>query len=122
MTGEIPLQWPTGFSSNLTAEYQNIQFAGGENVAGLPLANDIYLGWRLNFNDINSKELSINGAYDLEGNQEGFVRVEYSQRLFEEFKINLGVLEYVIPDDAPFTGYGIFRDTEHAYINLTYYL
>ena len=86
------------------------------------MANDLYLAWRINFNDINSKQLTIAGVYDLEGNQEGFVRLEYSQRFMEVFRIQTGILEYMIPDDSSFTGYGIFRDTENAYLNLTYYL
>lgn len=119
---ERPVEHDGGYSSSLIAEYQTILFAGGENVAGFPLANDIYLAWRLNFNDINSKQFTIAGAYDLEGSNEGFVRVEYSQRFMEVFKIQTGILEYMIPDDSSFTGYGIFRDTEHAYMNITYYL
>ncbi|MAZ46953.1 MAG: hypothetical protein CME65_00230 [Halobacteriovoraceae bacterium] len=119
---EHPLEHDSGMSSSLLAEYQSIFFAGGENAAGFPLANDLYLAWRINFNDINSKQLTFAGVYDLEGNQEGFVRLEYSQRFMEVFRIQTGVLEYMIPDDSSFTGYGIFRDTENAYLNLTYYL
>lgn len=119
---ERPLEMSGNLSSSLIAEYQYQYYAGGENQAGFPLANDIFLAWRLNFNDLNSKQLTLSAMYDLEGNQEGFIQVDYSQRFMEVFKINAGILEYMIPDDASFSGYGIFKDTEHAYLNITYYL
>lgn len=119
---EHPLNFSGGVTSSLIFEYQYMSFAGNNNQADFPLANDIFFAWRFAFNDINSKELTLSSMWDLEGNEEGFVQLDYSQRFKEVFKINIGVLEYMIPDDSTFTGYGIFRDTEHAYINLTYYL
>lgn len=119
---EHPMNHDGGLSSSLILEYQTMQFADGQNTGDFPLANDFFAAWRLDFNDINSKQLTLSGMYDLEGNEEGFVQLDYSQRFKEVFKINVGVLEYMIPDDAAFTGYGIFRDTEHVYLNLTYYL
>lgn len=119
---EHPISFDNGLSSSLFIEHQYMKFKGDDNQAGFPLANDIFAAWRVDFNDINSKQITLSGMYDLEGNQEGFVQLDYSQRYKENFRFKVGILEYIIPDDSPFTGYGIFRDTEHLYFNLTYYL
>lgn len=115
---EKPLSHSNGYDSTFLVEYQRI-FTDEENLASFPLQNDIFLAWRLSFNDINSKQLTFSSVFDLESSElSGFAQVAYSQRLLESWKIEFAILDYFIPEDAPLSGLGFFRDNENASLKL----
>jgi len=103
-----------GMDSTLIAEGQKI-FVSKKDEPNLPLQNDLFLAWRLSFNDLNSKQITLSTMLDLSKSEhEGFSQFIYSQRFAETWKIELFFIDYYIPGDANINGIGIFRDKEHV--------
>jgi hypothetical protein len=61
---------------------------------------DLFFATRFNFNDADSKEITLSTIADLERSNEHFYSASYSQRLNNEIKIKTGVRVY----DAPKKG------------------
>lgn len=118
---EKPVSHTNGFDSTFLIEYQTI-FTDSEDRDSFPLQNDLFLAWRLSLNDINSKQVVLSSMFDLESSElSGFAQISYSQRFFESWKVEFALLDYFIPDDAPLSGLGFFRDKENASLKIQKY-
>lgn len=118
---EKPITHSGGIDSTLLVEYQTI-FSDTQDRESFVLQNDLFLAWRLNLNDINSKQITLSSMVDLESSElSGFAQLSYSQRFFESWKLEFAVLDYFIPEDAPLSGLGFFRDKENATLKIQKY-
>jgi hypothetical protein len=110
------------WESTLIFEYQYQWLEDDEFRDNFTLQNDIFLAWKISFNDLNSRELTISFMRDMEGANEGFSQVSYAQRLFEDYKLEMGGLNYEVPRDSNSSSYGIYKNAKHIYLNLIYYM
>lgn len=118
---EKQISHSNGTDSTLLIEGQKV-FVNQDDIDNYALQNDVFIGWRWAFNDVNSKELTFGTMADLSSSlHEGFSQLKYSQRMFETWKIELFVIDYYIPDKANLNALGLFRDKEHFSIKLTRY-
>lgn len=118
---EKPLSHSNGMDSTFYGEYQTI-FVDEESKKNFPIQNDLFLAWRLSFNDINSKEVTVSTVFDLESSEpSGFVGLGYSQRFWETWTIEVESISYFIPDEEPLSGLGFFRDKDNISFNLQKY-
>jgi len=70
--------------------------------------NDLFFGFRYNFNDADDKKLEFGGFLALERGDEFIYSVEYSQRFWENFNFNLKYMAVgVNNEDSPVS---IFRE------------
>ena len=110
-----------GIDSTLLAEVQ-YSFIHEDDEEEFPLQNDLFLAWRISFNDINSKTLLFSILQDLESpEQEGFTQFKYSQRFSQTWFYEIYFVDYFIPDDASLEGLGLFREKEHVSLKIKKY-
>lgn len=118
---EKPVSHNNGLDSTFYIEYQNI-LVDEESKKNFPIQNDLFLAWRLSFNDINSKEVAVSTVFDLESSEpSGLVGFSYSQRLWESWKAEVDLISYFIPDDEPLSGLGFFRDKDNISVKIQKY-
>lgn len=87
---------------------------------------DLMLGVRYAFNDINSKEFTINGIFDLERSQEFILNLSYEQRLGDFWGLSTGVTWFEASDNqenelSSAFGLSALRDEQYYFLNLTRY-
>lgn len=110
-----------GVDSTLIIEGQKV-FVDDRDIDNFPLQNDVFIGWRFAFNDVNSKELTIATMIDTsKGDHEGFSQFIYSQRFLESWRFQFFVIDYYIPGDSNINALGLFEDREHASFQFTRY-
>ena len=75
----------TAIDVGLLAEYS---YDGRDDRLNAPFQNDLFLGFRMTFNDVQSTQILAGGSIDVE-NGANTVRVEASRRIGENWKLNL---------------------------------
>jgi hypothetical protein len=110
------------WESTFIIEYQYQSLADEEFREDFALQNDLFLAWKLSFNDLNSKQVVLSFMRNMEGAEEGYAQISYSQRLFEDYKLEAGFLRYEVPTDANISSYGIYKNAKHAYLNWVIYM
>ncbi len=115
---EKPISHNNGFDSTFYFEYQKI-FVDKDDDAG-SLQNDIFLGWKLNLNDIASTEIDTSLVYDVSGSEEGFVQSSYTTRLLEDFKLKAGVVLYLNTDKLK-DSLDPLKDADHVFADLSFF-
>jgi hypothetical protein len=93
--------WENGYESTFFTEYEYV-FGNDITDANKGIfQNDIFIGHRLSFNDIQSKELQLGFFYDLERDSEWMLLVTYQQRLndFWMLKMNYRSFNYSEEDN-----------------------
>ncbi len=85
---------------------------------GSVFQNDIFLGARLAFNDMQSTELLIGGSTDLDHNASSFF-IEGSRRFGDTFKASLDIR--VIESKAVVDSSYHIRDDDHAQLSIGWY-
>jgi len=63
--------------------------------------NDLFFGFRYNFNDANDKKLEAGGFLALEKGDELIYSVEYNQRFLEDFNFELKYLAVAVSGSSP---------------------
>lgn len=71
----------------------------GTDAGSSPLQNDLFVGARLTFNDVDSTELLAGGIFDLDYTTKTF-RVEASRRIGQDFKVSVEGQLFVDVDPA----------------------
>jgi len=80
--------------------------------------NDLFFGFRYNFNDANDKKLEFGGFLALEKGDEFIYSVEYSQRFFKDFNFNLKYTALALNSgDSPVS---IFREDGNITTKITW--
>lgn len=110
------------WESTFIIEYQYQSLADEEFREDFALQNDLFLAWKLSFNDLDSKQLVLSLMRNMEGAEEGYSQISYSQRVFEDYKFEVGFLRYEVPADANLSSYGIYKNAKHAYLNWVIYM
>ncbi len=115
---EVPISHANGFDSTVFVEYQKI-IPDSVSATGA-LQNDVFLAWKLNFNDPTGTEIKTAMTYDVSGNEEGFVQADFSRRYLSDFKYTIGILSYLNTEsyNPPLDD---LDETNHIYANLTYF-
>ena len=81
---------------------------------------DLFFATRINFNDANSKEITLSVITDLERSQEYFYSASYSQRLNNELKFKTGLRIYDAAQKGALpTGLEIFDGDNQVYFTLS---
>lgn len=108
-----------GIDSTLIVEGQKA-FVDDADIDNFALQNDMFIGWRFAFNDVNSKELTIATMIDLsKSDHEGFSQFIYSQRFMESWRFEFFIIDYYIPAKSNINALGLFEDKEHASFKFT---
>ncbi|MBD65456.1 MAG: hypothetical protein CME62_09635 [Halobacteriovoraceae bacterium] len=112
----------TGHSSTLFLEYQKV-FRNEFDEDNFITDNDFFLAYRYNLNDIHSSIFTFSFMNDLAKplEMEGYFQLEFERRITNSWKVETGIIDYYIPDDAALTGIGLFEDKEHFFVDLSRY-
>ncbi|MDB2426211.1 hypothetical protein N9W41_01565 [bacterium] len=113
----------SGGESTFIFEYQKI--LGVEKAVAQSLnafQNDILLGWRFAFNNINGSEIFVSVIYDLEKESEYLFNLSYSSRLSDVWKYSAGYRSYESTSTSvPPNGFENFKESDHLFFNLSRY-
>ncbi len=102
-------------------EYQSLNGMDDILATNVFFQNDLLVGLRFSFNDLNSKELFLSAITDIEYGEQFFVNMNYSQRFFESWRIEMG-LHYVEAEQVDnYAGLNFIDSSDHAYLNLKTY-
>ena len=84
----------------------------------IPLQNDVFIGFRMSFNDISSSEISGGSFYDLDDGSRTY-KIMASRRFLEDSRINLEIQRFGSsnPDNALF----YLSDTEFIILSIKYF-
>lgn len=108
----------SGPESTIFMEWQKI--FGVNNIQARTFSifqNDLMFGYRLSFNDLDSKELKVFLILDMEKSSETLWAMSYSQKFSNEVKFSIGVRGI-----SAFRGASkALNDADHAFLNLTYF-
>lgn len=121
MAAGIERAWyhPSGAESTLLIEGQ--RYTGVTKAERQTLGlfqNDILLGYRLGLNGFGDKELFVALIIDTEREEEYIITARATTRLTDQFKIQVGGNLVKAKENG---GLQSINDTDHIYINTTYY-
>lgn len=118
---EKPISLGDGVESTLFVEYQYIDI-GKEDRASFALQNDLFVAWRVEFNDIDNKVLTLSTLFDLGQEQDdGLIQVSYSQRIKNSWRVELSVVDYFISESERISGFSFLQNQEHASMKVKYF-
>lgn len=109
----------SGAESTVFLEWQQIFGVSNQKAEALSIfQNDLMLGYRLSFNDLDSRELRAMMIMDLAKSSQTLWTMSYSQKFSEKTKFTLGVRG--ISDFQGSTTQGV-SDADHFFLNLTWF-
>ena len=121
---EYGLPHSSGAESSLIAEGQGIVGVGDARAAALSIfQRDVLLGYRLAFNDVQSRAVFASVIMDVQRPEEIFAAVSYSQRLGETWQLSLAARFFHAPPrrgGQPF-GLQLLDKADHLRIILSRY-
>ena len=85
---------------------------------GAAMQNDLFIGSRLAFNDVQSSEILFGMGADLDHNAVSFI-MEATRRFGEDYKVNLDIRLYQSND--PFDGLYSIKDDDHLQLTVERY-
>lgn len=111
--GEYTIYHDSGHDSTFILEYQTYQGVSSEARQTLGMfQNDVLLGHRFVFNDIQSKEFFSSLIFDLDTENTFLFNIHYEQRLKDQWKFKTGL--------RLFNG-DMFKNSDHIFGGLSYY-
>ncbi len=115
---ERPYAHENGWESTGFLEMQKILGVSKTEAEQLSLnQNDLMFGYRLSINDTKSKEVKAFLIVDLETTSEMFWSAAYSQKVLNKLKMAGGVRQVISKTDATKN----IDDTDHVFVNVTYF-
>jgi hypothetical protein len=114
---EYILNHQSGMDSNFFIEWQSIEASQSQKLGFFQ--NDLFFGYRLSLNDTDAKELVLSWIQDLDESGEYLTNIRYGARLNAEWSYRIGVRFFEAKSASNTLGMGLFRQADHAYLNLS---
>jgi hypothetical protein len=114
---EYILNHASGMDSNFFIEWQTIDASQPQKLGFFQ--NDLFVGYRLSFNDTDAKELVLSWIQDLDESGEYLTNIRYGARINAEWSYKAGVRFFDAKSTTNTLGMGLFRHADHVYLNLS---
>lgn len=99
---EYSKSWAIGWDSTFFLEYQTIFASNGADIRQLSVfQNDVFIGHRISFNDISSREIRFGVFIDLDYTSEYLAFFSYEQRLNDMWKFKTSYRYFGLENPAP---------------------
>ena len=114
-----------GWNMGLISEYYLYKTTDKDKFDDLRLfqsfQNDLFLGFRLTFNDVASSEIVGGGIFDLEYDGEYSLFAEFNTRVFDRFTVSADIRKIVPNTEGTPTVYEFIGDHLRTTVNVTYH-
>lgn len=118
---EYTMNHDGGSSSNIFTEYQMIVDLDKAERTGLSFfQNDLFLGYRFNFNDIKAREITASIIIDQDYSEEYLATLRYAQRLNDQWSVKTGIrhIKANLNGQAGL-GLALYDKADHIFLNLS---